>query len=161
MYHGEHMPHADSFVEPTGERDALGLPRLRTHLHYSRDDISSVRRAMEELDAYVREQRVGRVEFLYPAIEVAVRRFLLGEGGYHQTGITRMSELPEDGVVDRNLAVHGFRDLYIASTSTFPSSGQANPTFTGVAFAVRLADHLADSLSGSRERPEQTSVTSR
>jgi choline dehydrogenase-like flavoprotein len=157
MYHGEHISHADSFVEPTGERDALGLPRFRTHLHYSRDDISSVRRAMEELDGYVREHRVGRVEFLYPDVDVAMRRCLQGGGGYHQTGITRMSELPEDGVVDRNLAVHGFRDLYIASTSTFPSSGQANPTFTGIAFAVRLADHLDGLLSGSREQPEATS----
>jgi choline dehydrogenase-like flavoprotein len=149
-YHGEHMPHAESMVQPTGDRDALGLPRLRTRLWFSDDDVRSVRRALEELDAYVRAHGVGRVEFLYPDVDAAVRRGLRGGGGYHQTGITRMSALPEDGVVDRNLAVHGFRDLYVASTSTFPTSSQANPTFTGIAFAVRLAEHLRNVVAEQR-----------
>jgi choline dehydrogenase-like flavoprotein len=47
-----------------------------------------------------------------------------------------------DGVVDANLAVFGTENLFVASTSTFPTSSQANPTLTGVAFAVRLAEHL-------------------
>lgn len=60
-----------------------------------------------------------------------------------------MSQRPDDGVVDSNLAVHGLSDLYVASTTTFPSSSQANPTFAGVAFAVRLADHLHGRLQGA------------
>lgn len=150
QYHGEHMSHAESVVEPTNELDELGLPRLRTRLHFSDRDIASVRRAVQELDAYVSCYGVGRVELTSEDVESEVRRYLEGAGGYHQTGITRMSERPEEGVVDRNLAVHGFDDLYIASTSTFPSSGQANPTFTGVAFAVRLADHLKSMLARSQ-----------
>jgi choline dehydrogenase-like flavoprotein len=37
--------------------------------------------------------------------------------------------------------------LHIASSSTFPTSSQANPTFTIVLFAVRLAEHLRRELS--------------
>jgi choline dehydrogenase-like flavoprotein len=44
--------------------------------------------------------------------------------------------------VDQNLAVHGAPNVYVASSSTFVTSGQANSTFMIVAFAVRLADHL-------------------
>jgi choline dehydrogenase-like flavoprotein len=148
LYHGEHLPHRESYVEPSTERDALGVPRLRTRLHFSEEDVRSVRRAHELLDRSLRKQGLGEVEMLYDDVEEAVREQLFG--GYHQAGTTRMSALAEDGVVDGNLAVHGFEDLFVASSSVFPTSSQANSTFTLIAFAIRLADHLGGELS---ERP--------
>ncbi len=144
LYHGEHVPHWESFIEPTTERDDFGVPRLRTHLYFSEEDVRSVRRAHEVLDRSLRAQGLGYVEFLYDDVDEAVREQLFG--GYHQAGTTRMSALPADGVVDRNLAVHGFADLFVASSSTFPTSSQANSTFMLIAFALRLADHLASEL---------------
>jgi choline dehydrogenase-like flavoprotein len=145
LYHGEHLPHAESRVEPVEERDAYGMPRLRTHLHFDEEDVASVRRAHEELDTALRAQGLGRVEFLREDVEEAVREQLFG--GYHQAGTTRMSRDSEDGVVDGNLAVHGFGDLFVASSSTFPTSSQANSTFMLVAMATRLADRLAAELT--------------
>lgn len=150
LYHAEHLPHRDSYVEPTPERDPLGMPRLRTHLHFDEEDVRSVRRVHEELDRSLREQGLGRVEMLDEDVEGLVRSQLFG--GYHQAGTTRMSAAPEDGVVDENLAVHGFDDLYVASSSVFPTSGQANSTFTAIALGIRLADRLAAEL---RERPQR------
>jgi choline dehydrogenase-like flavoprotein len=157
LYHGEHLPHWESRIEPTPERDALGMPRLRTHLHFSDRDVESARRAHEVLDRSLRAQGLGEVEMLYDDVEGAVREQLFG--GYHQAGTTRMSSRCGDGVVDRNLAVHGFDDLFVASSSTFPTSSQANSTFTLTAFAVRLADRLATELSGegSEQRLELAS----
>ena len=57
-------------------------------------------------------------------------------------GTTRMSETAADGVVDRNCRVHGTENLFIAGSSVFSTAGFANPTFTIVALALRLADHL-------------------
>jgi choline dehydrogenase-like flavoprotein len=151
-YHGEHLPHRESRVEPTDELDALGLPRLRTHLHFSDEDVAAVRRAHELLDRSLREQGLGRVEFLHDDVEAAVREQLFG--GYHQSGTTRMAADPADGVLDAHLAVHGFEDLFVASSSAFPTSSQANSTFMLTAFAVRLADHLAADLEGQQARPE-------
>jgi choline dehydrogenase-like flavoprotein len=162
LYHGEHLPHRESFVEPTAERDAHGVPRLRTHLHFSEEDVASVRRAHEVLDRSLRAQQLGRVELLYGDVEGAVREQLFG--GYHQAGTTRMSARPEDGVVDRDLAVHGYDDLFIASSSIFPTSSQANSTFTLIAFALRLADHLDESLrarAAPSAQPPSSSVVSR
>jgi len=63
--------------------------------------------------------------------------------GMHQIGAARMSNDPSTGVVDGDCRVHDLSNLYLASTCVFPTSGQANPTFLGVALALRLANHLA------------------
>ena len=68
-------------------------------------------------------------------------------GGFHQTGTTRMSASPEDGVLTQGLAVHGFNDLHVVSSSAFPTSGQANSTFMIGVFAIRLADRLRTELA--------------
>ncbi len=61
----------------------------------------------------------------------------------HHLGTTRMSDGPETGVVDQNCRVHSVPNLYVAGSSVFPTSGYMNPTLSIVAFAERLADHLA------------------
>ena len=58
-----------------------------------------------------------------------------------------MSASAEDGVVDRDLAVHGLRTLHVASSSAFPTSSQANSTFMIVVLGLRLADHLRGALA--------------
>ena len=141
-YHGEHLPNPESRVVLSDERDALGVRRLRTELRFSDEDVASVERAMRELDAALREAGVGHLEFLFDDVAAGTRQCLLRSSGFHQTGTTRMAANPDDGVVDANLAVFGAENLFVASTSTFPTSSQANPTLTGIAFAVRLAEHL-------------------
>jgi choline dehydrogenase-like flavoprotein len=145
LYHGEHLPHRESCVEPTASRDALGVPRLRTRLRFDDVDVASVIRAHEVLDEHLRSRGLGHLEYIYADREAAVRDQLFG--GYHQAGTTRMAAHPEDGVVDGELAVHGFEDLFVASSSTFVTSGQANSTFMIVAFALRLADRLRAELA--------------
>jgi choline dehydrogenase-like flavoprotein len=147
VYHGEHLPNRASHVELAAVSDALGVPRLRTHLTFGDQDVVSVLRAHEYLDEYLRELGLGHLEYIYEDSAAAVREQLFG--GYHQAGTTRMSDSPEDGVVDRDLAVHGVDNLFVASGSTFVTSGQANSTFTIVAFAVRLADHLHELITGA------------
>jgi choline dehydrogenase-like flavoprotein len=137
-------------VELGEECDALGVPRLRTRMYFSDRDVQSVRRAMEHIDKHLRAHGVGHLEYLYDDVESAVYTHLGANAGYHQTGTTRMSASPDDGVVTPDLAIHGMEDLFVASTSVFPTSSQANPTLTGVAFAVRLADTLNAQLDHPR-----------
>ena len=47
-----------------------------------------------------------------------------------------------DGCVDPTLRYHELENLYILSTSVFPSASSANPTLTLGALALRLGDHL-------------------
>ena len=67
-------------------------------------------------------------------------------GGKHHMGTTRMADDPGRGVVDRDCRVHGLENLYIGGSSVFPTSGQANPTYTIVQLALRLGDHLGRKL---------------
>jgi choline dehydrogenase-like flavoprotein len=60
----------------------------------------------------------------------------------HHLGTTRMSENEADGVVDKNLKVHSMDNLYVAGSSVWTSAGVSNPTFSIIAFSMRLADHL-------------------
>lgn len=65
----------------------------------------------------------------------------------HPMGTTRMSNDPKTGVVDSNCKVHGINNLFIAGSSVFPTGGYANPTFTIVALAIRLSDHIKSKIA--------------
>ena len=49
-------------------------------------------------------------------------------GGWHHMCTTRMSDDPQTGVVDANCQVNGIRNLYVAGSGCFSTSGAANPT---------------------------------
>jgi choline dehydrogenase-like flavoprotein len=142
QYHGEHLPHWESRIELTDERDALGMRRIRTHMHFSDADYRSVRTAIVAIDVHLRRHGVGRVEWLTDDVEGSVRAYMAKRTGFHQAGTTRMSSSPEGGVVDPHLQVHGVRRLYVVSTSVLPTSSQANPTLLGMALGIRLAERL-------------------
>lgn len=64
----------------------------------------------------------------------------------HHCGGLRMAASPTEGVVDGNCCVHGTTNLHIAGAAVYPSSSFANPTFTAMALALRLADRIAGQL---------------
>lgn len=60
----------------------------------------------------------------------------------HAACTTRMSDSPNNGVVDKNLRVHEVDNLYVCSNSSFTSLGAVNPTLTLTALALRLGSYL-------------------
>jgi len=144
QYHGEQLPNPESKVTLTSETDRLGRRKLAVDLRFIKEDVDGIIRAHRHWDRYFRARGVGQLEYQHDDLEQAVDQRM--GGGFHQAGTTRMSASPADGVVDQNLAVHGVPNVYVASSSAFVTAGQANSTFMIVAFAVRLADHLARQL---------------
>ena len=63
---------------------------------------------------------------------------------FHPLGTARIDADPSRGVVDPAGAVHGYRDLYVADGSLFPSSIGVNPMMTIIAMASRIARGLAE-----------------
>ncbi len=62
--------------------------------------------------------------------------------GAHATSTCRMSGSDADGVVDKDLRVHGMDNLYVCSNAVYPNVTAVNPTLTLGALAVRLAEHI-------------------
>jgi choline dehydrogenase-like flavoprotein len=60
----------------------------------------------------------------------------------HHMGTTLMGTNMENSVVDENLKTHTVNNLYILSSSTFPTGGASNPTFTIIQLALRLSQHF-------------------
>jgi len=130
----EQAPNPESRVMLGDECDAYGLPRLRVDWRHTGLDAESLERTSRIFDEALRTSGVGKARWSPP-----VR--LPATGGHH-IGTTRMTTDPRSGVVDPSCRVHGVGNLYIASSSVFPTSSYANPTLTVLALALRLADHL-------------------
>ena len=77
----------------------------------------------------------------------AVRDRMVYNG--HHIGTTRMAATEQEGVVDKNLKLFGVDNLYVAGSSVWTSAGISNPTFSIVAFSIRLADYLTGQLKGA------------
>ena len=144
-YHAEQIPHPDSRITLGEETDAFGLPRAVIDLRFTEQDVDSVIKSHAMLDKALRVNRLARLEYWYASEKLRAAVWAGAADGYHQVGSTRMGEDPRTSVVDPNLKVHGLDNLFVASSSVFPTTGQANSTFLAVAFAVRLANFLAAS----------------
>ncbi len=145
-YHSEHAPNDVSRVCLSRTPDALGVPFLQVDLQFTERDAQSVIRAHEVLDAALRRAGLGKLEYHSPPQARLASALRQGTDGFHQIGTTRMGTTAADGVVDANCRVHGVENLFIASSSVFPSSSQAGPTFVAVALALRLAAHLSQTI---------------
>ncbi len=60
----------------------------------------------------------------------------------HIMGTTIMGDDPKNSVVNSDCRTHDHPNLYIAGTSVMPSASCMNPTLTGAALTLRLANHL-------------------
>ncbi len=143
-YHAEQSPSRSSLVKLTEDRDRNGTPRLEIDLQYQNIDVESVIRSHAILDRSLRDKGKGRLTYRLPEAERASSVLSQASDGFHQTGTTRMGASATNSVVNRDCRTHDLINLYIASSSVFPSSGQANPTLTATAVALRLADQMTN-----------------
>jgi hypothetical protein len=141
-YHSEQTPDAENRLRLSDEMDDFGMPRIDIDFRYSKADALVVLRAHEIVDKNLRASGIGYLEFQDAETERADAILDQARDGMHQIGAARMARDPSRGVVDADCKVHGIDNLFLASTCIFPTSGQANPTFLGVALAFRLADHI-------------------
>jgi choline dehydrogenase-like flavoprotein len=65
----------------------------------------------------------------------------------HNLGTNRMSERPEDGVVNKWGQAHDVPNLFVSDGSQFTTGAAENPTLTIVSLALRQADYIAGATS--------------
>lgn len=138
----ETAPNPNNRVTLAAERDALGMPRVRLQWQPAALDRITAATSMKLLAEEFGRLGIGRVRINELLLQDDTRwTDNLNWVGHHM-GTTRMSGDPNAGVVDADCRVHGVANLFVASSSVFPTSGFANPTLTILALSLRLADHL-------------------
>jgi choline dehydrogenase-like flavoprotein len=138
----ECSPNRNSRVTLGDEVDALGCRRAKVDWRVNEADGVSVRQSLELIAQALGRLSMGRVRLLI----AEDNPFPRGWGGTHHSGTTRMSRDPRKGVVNADCRMHQVENLYVVGSSVFPTLGAANPTFTIVALALRLADHLLEAV---------------
>lgn len=129
------MPQESNAVtlDPT-VTDQHGLPVASVHFDDHPNDLA------------MREHAYSRAEALYEAVGAVGTHRTPPYPSTHNLGTCRMSERPEDGVVDRFGRAHDVPNLFVSDGSQFATGAAANPTLTIVALAIRQAEHIAESL---------------
>lgn len=137
----EQFPNPDSRMSLAHDTDMFGQQRIWLNWRLEQADLRTMRRAMQIFAAAIAACGHGRIRLTG---ELLTSNFLDLVGiSCHPMGTTRMSDDPRKGVVDANLLVHGMDNLYVCSSSTWPTSGGwMNPTLTIVALAVRMAETI-------------------
>jgi choline dehydrogenase-like flavoprotein len=140
FFRAEQAPDPASRAALSERRDALGVPEIQLDWRVNPVDIASITGWLDVLNQDMRARGLGQVISRPEGWQTEI------SGGPHHMGTTRMSADSRHGVVDEHCRVHSVDNLYVAGSSVFATGGYANPTFTLVALALRLADTLRNRL---------------
>ena len=146
MMMAEQAPNPTNRITLNKEHDALGMPGIDIRWEWGDVGREIAQRTQDLFADAVEQSGLGVFKPIYRDGE----RYFRGHGASHPMGTTRMSLLPSQGVVNPDCRVHSVPNLYVASSSVFPTSGYANATLTILALSLRLADHLKKELKSGQ-----------
>ncbi len=132
---GEDMPQEKNRITLSKDvKDEHGLPVPDVYYDDHPNDIA------------MRDHAYAQGKALYEAVG-AVRTFPTPPyPSTHNLGTNRMSETPQDGVVNKHGQTHDIKNLFVSDGSQFTTGGAENPTLTIVALAIRQADYIAEQM---------------
>jgi len=132
---GEDMPQESNGITLSEEKDQHGMPVANVHFDDHPNDVAMRNHAYKQGMALY--DSVGATQTLptppYPST--------------HNLGTNRMSEKPEDGVVNKFGQSHDISNLFVSDGSQFTTGAAENPTLTIVSLAIRQADYIAEQMS--------------
>jgi choline dehydrogenase-like flavoprotein len=141
-YQPEQAPNPDNRVTLGERRDLFGYRIARLDWRWSEIDLHSIRRARQIFASEFLAEGIGELAEPESDLFRGEGDQLTPETAHHHLGTTRMHDDPRQGVVNRDCKLHDSSSVYVAGGSVFPTGGNANPTLTVVALAIRLSDEL-------------------
>lgn len=138
---GEMIPNADSYCElDPAVVDRYGIPVLRFHFKWSDHELNQVKHMQETFRALITAMG-GTPNGTMPTKE---QGYGIAPGGriIHELGTVRMGNDPKTSALDANCQAHDCRNLFVADGGPFVSQADKNPTWTIMALAWRVADHI-------------------
>lgn len=139
----EQVPNPNSYVTLSNTKDKWGYPISCVNWQVCEQDIESVK-------TYFKMVLTEFFPHEYYSFTHSMDDFYWEEiftSAIHHVGTARMGVSLENGVVDKNLKVFGFDNLYICDGSIFTTAGNVNNGLSICAFACRLSKHLEGVLS--------------
>jgi choline dehydrogenase-like flavoprotein len=138
----EQVPFVGNYIDLSNETDFFGVPVARINWRVRQHDLAVFATFRNLFEAYWKRTALDSVATFKWAPSGGDDMATFYEDSYHPMGTTRMGDNRQGAVVDRDLRVFGARNLWVNSTSSYPTSGSANPTLTLMLLSLRLADHL-------------------
>jgi choline dehydrogenase-like flavoprotein len=139
----EQSPDRSNRVMLQHQSDQFDQRKIKILWRWNELDLRSIRQAQQIFLEELASAGIGKLVPLEETTGGQPRRF---DSPHHFLGTTRMHRNPRNGVVDGDCRVHSVPNLFVTSSSVFPTGGFANPTFTIIALALRLASHLQSEL---------------
>ena len=127
---GDCLPYPGNFLELSGEKDMLGIPKPVIHFSYGENEQRMSDHASKLMTAAW--QAAGASD---------IWTF---ERSAHTIGTCRMGTRPADSVVNPWGRSHDLPNLWISDNSTFPAALAANPAPTIMALALPSADKFLE-----------------
>jgi choline dehydrogenase-like flavoprotein len=140
---GECEPNWSSQITLSRNIDSIGVRRVKVDWRLTPLVRHTAIVAVETVDAEFRRLGLGHVDL--ESLELTRPDTPWSNyfsDMYHHIGTCRMSSDPSKGVVNPDCRMHSVDNLFVGGSAVFPIGGYANSTFTIIALAVRLADHL-------------------
>lgn len=128
--------------------DAFGMPLPKVNHEPGELDKYSMAAVHQILSGEL--SRTGFGEMISP-LSTDAEPWPIDYDASHHIGTTRMGSDPLTSVVNKDCRLHYSPNVYIAGSSVFPTGGNANPTYTLVALAIRLGEHIKQEL---QKRPQ-------
>jgi choline dehydrogenase-like flavoprotein len=128
----EQLPHYDNRLYLSKEKDRFNRPLLKIDWRILPEDIDNIAQSANKIkNTWSKSTDLPRLEFLPIGVEENKPH-----DAYHPVGTCRLG-LDGTNVVDTNLKVNGFDNLFTLNTGVFPTAGSANPTFSMLCFAEK------------------------
>ena len=133
---GEDMPQESNTVTLDPDtKDAAGLPVAKVTFTDHPNDVA------------MRDHAYKQGSAVYEAVGAKWTHHTPPYPSTHNLGTNRMSEKPEDGVVNKWGQTHDIKNLFVSDGSQFTTGAAENPTLTIVALALRQADYIEEQMS--------------
>lgn len=132
---GEDMPQETNGITLSEEKDQFDMPVANVHFDDHPNDIAMRSHAYQQGMA------------VYDAVGATQTHPTPPYPSTHNLGTNRMSEKPEDGVVNKFGQSHDIANLFVSDGSQFTTGAAENPTLTIVTLAIRQADYIAEQMN--------------
>jgi len=136
---GETIPKETNFVSLSkDEKDAWGIPLLKTNVAYDDNDVKSMHdfmnQASEMLDIAGCKNIVQNDTKQAPGLDI------------HEMGGIRMGKDPKTSILNGWNQVHSCQNVFVTDGSSMASTSTQNPSLTFMALTARAANHAVEEL---------------